>query len=698
MSYARLCLTTALVALSFTAPAQASPAAMTPEEARHLISRTGFGASPAEIAALTGKSYKDGVAVILGGLGQGTNHPMPSWATGWAFPRNEIYSLGTTIDELFVANQYFYIDELSAWWLGEMIETAAPLTERMTLFWHDHFATSFIQDENAQWMANQNAFFRAHATGNFRDLAAGILRDPAMLAYLSNTENFAESPNENLGREYLELFTLGQGRGYTERDVKEAARALTGQSVSAFGSGPAFYPDEHDEGQKTILGQTGRHGPSDLPEIVMSDASFGPYIVEKLWREFVSDSPDASEVARLTALWKDADWELTPLLAAMFLSDAFWDEANRGRLIKSPVELLVGTARSLGLGPVPLGDVSEASAAMGQALFFPPNVAGWSGGTAWITDASAMARATVLTEVAKFRPEFEGTPSGAMMMMSGGAATIDITADEDLRVGQVFALEAYRFEEDDATGLEAVFTLFDVSFGGQTWRSFPIYLESFAGDAPYTALNVEDCQPSCPIPQVILEDSDGGWIELSFEPEFEEDFAELPRDTRAFLAALYGHLPEMIESTQGQPVWQPDPEIAEDEDERASYAEITRLADTLASDATRRLCAASGRFVSGFSGPNRLGLEGMVGIKDFEELDAFVEAREEAATTRVAHPPRTYENLASWVAALGLKDPAPQSIAAHLMALPPANLPDLAALSGDDLVRALLLSPEFQLN
>ncbi|MEO0931494.1 MAG: DUF1800 family protein, partial [Pseudomonadota bacterium] len=175
---------TLISALTFCASGVvAGPDAMTPEEARHLISRTGFGASPDDIAALTGKSYADGVDIILGTLQTEPVTPMPSWVDMWPYPQEFVWQLGQTKTELFYTNRWLEIEELSAWWMAEMISTPSPLTERLVLFWHDHFATSFEVSENAQWMAAQNRFFRTHAAGNFTDLAHGILQDPAMLDY-----------------------------------------------------------------------------------------------------------------------------------------------------------------------------------------------------------------------------------------------------------------------------------------------------------------------------------------------------------------------------------------------------------------------------------------------------------------------------------------------------------------------------------
>ena len=179
----------ATTAILIAGSALAAPDALTRAEARHLVARTGFGAAPAEIEVLTGKSAEAAVAELLAAPRPEPRRPMPTWAKGWAYPEESVWTLGQGAEDLFFANRYAEIEELSAWWIGEMIASPSPLTERLTLFWHDHFATSFDAMESSQMMADQHAMLRRHASGNFADLAAGILRDPAMLIYLTNTED-----------------------------------------------------------------------------------------------------------------------------------------------------------------------------------------------------------------------------------------------------------------------------------------------------------------------------------------------------------------------------------------------------------------------------------------------------------------------------------------------------------------------------
>lgn len=687
-----LTLTASALALS-AGMAFAVPDAMDAKEARHLLSRTGFGAAPHEIEALIGKPYETAVADIIAAVGTAPSTPMPTWTDGWAYPRSGIAAFGQTAEELFFTNRYFEIEELSVWWLGEMVSTPSPLTEKLVLFWHDHFATSFDADEDSLWMANQNRFFRQHAAGNFSDLATGILQDPAMLSYLSNTENYRDAPNENLGREFLELFTLGEGRGYSEEDVKETARALTGHSLSELDGGAyTFFAEEHDTGRKTILGRSGRFDAGDLAALVTSDPNFGPYIVEKLWLQFVSDSPDPNEVARLTELWKASDLELKPLLEALFLTDAFWVEENRGRLVKSPVELVVSAVRTFGPEAVPLDAMSWAATDMGQELFFPPNVGGWPSGTAWIDDATAVSRATMMTEMLYLASETEGEPS-MQMMAERPLPSIQTQSDpNDLRVGQVFAMEAEKgFEDGPFVG--AFLVLYDVSFAGQTFRSLPIFIERFEDEAPEISLYVGDCAPACLFGATPEMEEEEPWVWVPVSDDFEEVWEDTPDDATAFLGSLTAHLPDLLDTTRDQVTWTPEVQEYDEDVSPATFDEIKELTHQIAEDGKDVFGAPEGRLVSAFSRPNALGLEGLDQVASLEDVEEYYETREDAAP-RFAQPGVTYAGLDQWVGAL----PAGSSISDVLIA---GDLITVDSESFDDpveLIEALILSPEFQLN
>lgn len=684
--------TVSLGALILSAGAAlAGPDAMTPEEARHLIARTGFGAAPAEIKDMTGNSYAEGVEALLASISTAPSTPMPEWTSRWAYPAGEVETISETAAELFYANRFLEIEDLARWWMAEMIATPSPLTERLTLFWHDHFATSFESWENSQWMAAQNQMFRAEAAGSFATLAAGILRDPAMLTYLSNTENAVEAPNENLAREYLELFTLGQGRGYTEADVKEVARTLTGHGISDNGTGYRFWPDMHDYGEKAILGQRGRFGAEDLPAIVLNSPAFGPYIVEKLWRSFISDTPDPAEVARLARLWRDSQFEMKPLLRAMFLSEAFWDPQNRGRLVKSPVELLVGAVRSFGIAGLDLRDLSYAAEDMGQVLFFPPNVSGWTEGVGWITDATALTRAaamTALVGVIEHGPEALGPAPGGMMA-APPRAVAEQTSPEDLRVGRVFVPWAERFSEDGAVGTEVGVTLFDVSFAGRTWRSLPLALGVWGDEEPFVAFDLSDCAPDClrGLDRDWLEE--GTWLGFDLHDALAEDLEEVPASLKALATAVLKHLPQMLSQTQDHAIWTWVPE----EDEAfvvPSHAETRALVDTVAQMGRHQFGPGSAAYVAAASAPGLDGLSGLTVVRSLDDIDGYYDQIEDRHR-RMTAPAVVYDSAEAWVADLP-QGTTPQDA---LLAVPIGGFADGAAPL--EALRAVVLSPAYQL-
>lgn len=393
-----------LTALLWAGAAQA----LEPWEARHLLSRTGFGAAPQEIARLLPLDRPAAVRRLIDTIAATPTFAMPAWTRA---PKPDFAGRGK-LDKAgrqrFSQARRREIAELRAWWLGEMIATPTPLTERLVLFWHNHFTSSFRGTKGwTPMLAAQNALFRRHAGGSFADLLAAMVRDPALLHYLDNTRSSAKRPNENFARELLELFTLGPG-AYDERDVKEVARAFAGWSVDprrdyAF----TRLPRRQDDGMKQILGTRGRLDGDDVVRLLLARPETGRTIVRKFWRAFVSPTPDEDRVEALAREFRRDKYRLRPLLAALFAEPAFWQP---GTLVRSPVHLLVGTIRSLGL---PVGDIAALPVAvrrMGQDLFEPPNVKGWPGGEVWIDSARLGERYHMLRGLLdEWSPRFQRT-------------------------------------------------------------------------------------------------------------------------------------------------------------------------------------------------------------------------------------------------------------------------------------------------
>ena len=367
------------------------------EEARHLLSRTSLGATPADILALQTVDYAAAVDRLLANTRPQAATPAPSWVSeGPSFQRQQARAQVDKANNdkpLQVVQKRVQEEgrELRSWWVQEMVATDQPLVERMTLFWHNHFTSSIQKVRFVPAMYWQNVLFRREALGNFATLLKAVARDPAMLIYLDGVRSVARQPNENFARELLELFTLGEGH-YSEADIKNAARAFTGWSVDRDTGHFQNHAQQHDDGEKTFLGQTGRFGGDDIIAILLRQPRTAELIVEKLWREFVSLKPEPAEVKRLAAVFRNGGYEMKPLMRALFLSPAFRAPANRAALIKSPVDLVVGSVRVLGL-PVPeKTQLVRMMGALGQVLFNPPNVKGWPGGEEWVTTNTLLLR------------------------------------------------------------------------------------------------------------------------------------------------------------------------------------------------------------------------------------------------------------------------------------------------------------------
>lgn len=394
--------------------------------AAHLLNRAGFGGSPADIEKLVEMGPAKAVDHFVDFDKIPEDYPRPPWADpdpstyeqftsmrrkqidmrreARDLPENEKEELLERLDrenrrarQQLRRSQIQKITELRGWWIHRMATTSRPLQEKLTLFWHGHFATGNTKVRDTRMMLRQNEMLRANAAGSFRDLLAGILTDPAMLVYLDNGENRKGHPNENFGRELLELFTMGVGN-YTEQDIREASRAFTGwtNDVLEF----RFDPATHDDGEKTFLGRTGAFNGDDIIDIILDTPVTADYISAKLYRFFVREELDDSTRVALGATFRDAGYELKPLLRRVFLSRDFYSPASYATQVKSPVHLVVSTYRKLGLTALPtIPDFGRLTARLGQTLFNPPNVAGWAGGRTWITPASLLERGNLFRDV-----------------------------------------------------------------------------------------------------------------------------------------------------------------------------------------------------------------------------------------------------------------------------------------------------------
>lgn len=382
---------------------------MTVQDARHLLERTGIGSHPTEVASITGMTRSEAVSAIISRLnGQTPILPMPNWVSDESYPD---YWLRWDYEEAdrssFRMARDREMSELRDWWINELIATDRPQAERLVLFWHNHFATAYsaIQEETDA-IYNQHQTFRQLGHTNFRDLVIAILRDPAMLNYLDNDRSREEQPNENLARELMELFVLGEGN-YDEVTVKEVARALTGYGYTRIGKlSFQFDPWDHDFGEKTILGQTGRWKAVDVANILLEQDQAAEFITRKFWSAYVSEFYyDDTEITKIANTFRSSDYDIKTLIRQVLVSRSFWSPEARGTIIKSPIDLLIGSIRSQGININGQISLPTQLAALGQNLFEPPNVAGWPGAGDWLTPSRILLRNELLTQLSNLSNE-----------------------------------------------------------------------------------------------------------------------------------------------------------------------------------------------------------------------------------------------------------------------------------------------------
>ncbi|HEU5124672.1 MAG TPA: DUF1800 domain-containing protein [Verrucomicrobiae bacterium] len=366
--------------------------------AAHLLNRAGFGGTPAEIEKLAAMSPQQAVSALLDYEQTPDSTGDPVWAKTDPDHAKKLAELraatGDQKRELQKQERQLQRErllELRGWWLQRMAEGSRPFQEKMTLFWHGHFATSFTKVRDAYYMWRQNELFRRMATGNWLQMLVEVAKDPAMLVWLDQAQSRKQHPNENFAREAMELFTLGEGH-YTEKDVTEAARAMTGWSLNREKQSFIHRPGAHDTGVKTVLGKTGNFTGEDVLEIIVAQPQAAVFITGKLWNFFAGEVPSPELNTALAAEFRRGGNEFKPLLRTMFLSEEFYAPALIRHQIKSPVQWLVSSVRMLECKlPPPKASVFLLST-LGQDLFAPPNVKGWDGGQAWINTNTLLAR------------------------------------------------------------------------------------------------------------------------------------------------------------------------------------------------------------------------------------------------------------------------------------------------------------------
>ncbi|MDW3650338.1 MAG: DUF1800 domain-containing protein [Bacteroidia bacterium] len=353
------------------------------QQIQHLYQRAGFGLRPDELAKKEGSSipklveelFRDSEKVSQLGF---ISDPLKGRSD------KEVKDLKLAV--LFVKS-FQQLQKLNLHWMDKMATDPGQLRERMTFFWHNHFATHV----KISWLMQvQNNTLRKHALGNFRKMLHAIAKDPAMLIYLNNQQNTKKAPNENFAREVMELFTLGEGK-YTEQDIKESARAFTGWKTNRRGQ-YEFNRKQHDFGEKTFMGKKGNFSGEEIIDMILDKPECAEFITRKVYQYFVNPIVDEKIVKKLAKEFYKSDYDISTLLLNIFLSDWFYEEKNRGCLIKSPVELIVSYKRLLDIEMRNERFLLQNQRLLGQMLFNPPNVAGWPHATEWIDSSSLMIR------------------------------------------------------------------------------------------------------------------------------------------------------------------------------------------------------------------------------------------------------------------------------------------------------------------
>ena len=365
--------------------------------AAHLLRRAGFGGTPEDAEVLAAAGLEAAVDRMLVDEERGLAAP-PVTDPGEDAQRRELRKLMRSQTPearrefgMFNRAMAQKFAELQSWWLDRMRAGGTGVREKLTLFWHGHFATSQTKVRFNHLMLGQNETFRRLGIGSFRDLCTAMVSDPAMLVWLDGRQSQGKAPNENFAREIMELFTLGEGH-YTEHDIREAARCFTGWVVRPENGDSLFVPRRHDDGRKKLFGKSGKFGTREAVDILCAQPRCAEFLATKLWEFYAYPQPAPDLVKSLAAHYRGNDLRTGELLRRIFTHPEFYAPRARATQIKSPVQWMVQAARETGRQLLPPGVALPLAAELGQNLFMPPSVKGWDGGTSWINSATLIRR------------------------------------------------------------------------------------------------------------------------------------------------------------------------------------------------------------------------------------------------------------------------------------------------------------------
>jgi uncharacterized protein (DUF1800 family) len=366
-----------------------------------LLRRTGFGVTGAQVDAVAAKNWSNYVDAALSADPEADPGaratPMPTLPT----LRGPGKTASVADRKEFIQQIFGQMTELSDWWSRRMIAVRQPIHEKLTLLWHNHFATSAEKAWVAAHMAAQNRKLRSLSLGDFRTFAYAMLTDAAMLRWLDTETNTAKAPNENLAREFMELFALGHGNGDTEDDVREGARALTGWGIRPSGQ-TTMMPRRHDHAAKTIFGVTKNFDAAGFCDAVLAQPKSPQYIAGRLWQQLASDTPPSPQALDRFVAAYGPGRNLRALTHAILTDDEFI--GSRAAIVNTPVEWLVGVIRTLRVpvdNPARLKMINTTLRGLGQRPFYPPDVGGWPHGRVWMSTASADVRMRAASQLAR---------------------------------------------------------------------------------------------------------------------------------------------------------------------------------------------------------------------------------------------------------------------------------------------------------
>ncbi len=375
-------------------------AALSLDESKHLLNRTSFGYTRADLNLFQTFSKEEAISHLIRNAKSTSIFTTPSNIYEVSQTPINIKTLSRDEKQKHRRAKIKKSKEIQIWWYQMMLKPEYAFREKMTLFWHNHFVSEYRVVNHPEFMFKQNMLYREHALGNFDDLVHKSSKDLAMLIYLDSNSNKKSHPNENYARELLELFTLGEGH-YSEEDVKEAARAFTGWRVNRRNMVFRKNNKLHDFSEKSFLGEQGYFDGEDIIDIVLKQEQSSKFIVEKFYKEFISTDINEKEVKKIAKAFRNASYDISILMKEILLSDYFWN--NKANLIKSPVELIVSLAKNLELDleGKNFNFIIKTAKKLGQELFNPPNVKGWEGGETWIDSSSIVNRQEFIKRVIK---------------------------------------------------------------------------------------------------------------------------------------------------------------------------------------------------------------------------------------------------------------------------------------------------------